>query len=161
MPLLDLPPWQDELTVEQLQQLDTALQDPAQLAELMETIRGDIDFLVALARADMRPYLVTWFTERPRAGAENGWVHEPDRSGVVGASAAGVEWRWTGIHDDDGHPGGAFNGTTPSGLDVEVTGFTLMSIENDRFTVRRYIDWAGLYAQLGLTLNWRTPVPSA
>jgi hypothetical protein len=26
--------------------------------------------------------------------------------------------------------------------------------------VRRYIDWAGLFAQLGLTLNWRTPVAS-
>jgi hypothetical protein len=33
-----------------------------------------------------------------------------------------------------------------------------MGVEEDRFRVRRYVDWAGLFAQLGLTLNWRTPV---
>lgn len=159
MPLENPPPWEDELDLVGKLALFNDLQDdpPA----LLETIRGDIEFLVAIARADMRPFLLTWFSERPRVGAENGFLHAPERTGPVGSSAAGVEWSWTGTHDDNDHPGGAFNGITASGLDVTVTGFTLMSVENDRFAVRRYIDWAGLYAQLGLTLNWRTPVPSA
>ena len=51
--------------------------------------------------------------------------------------------------------------TSPN--DVIVHGFTLFGVELDdrgetRAMVRRYVDWAGVFAQLGLTLNWRTPV---
>jgi hypothetical protein len=120
---------------------------------LMALLRDDTEFLVAVAKADTRPHLLSWFggfdIER---GA--GWSHEPERTGPIGENAAGVEWKWEGTHSTDE----TFNKITASGQEVTVHGFTLMSIERDRVHVRRYIDWAGLFAQLGLTLNWRTPV---
>ena len=154
MPQQQPPPWQDELTAEQLEQF-LALQD--QPVELMEVLRNDDELLVAVARADTRPHLVHWFSE---LGVERvAWTHDPERTGPIGPLAAGVEWIWTGRHDDDGLDG-AFNGIAPSGRDVTVRGVTLMGVEDDQFKLRRYVDWAGVFAQLGLTLNWRTPVPS-
>jgi topoisomerase IA-like protein len=39
-----------------------------------------------------------------------------------------------------------------------VRGFSLFVVEDGEFRVRRYIDWIGLYAQLGLGVNWRVPI---
>jgi hypothetical protein len=155
-----LPPWQDELTPEQLAQFE-ALQ--GQPTELMEVLRNDLDFLVAVARADTRPHLVHWFSEIGfHRREEKAWNHDPERTGPIGPLAAGVEWSWRGKHDDDGIDG-AFNGIGASDREVIVRGMSLMSVEKDdsdqdQFRVRRYVDWAGVFAQLGLTLNWRTPV---
>jgi hypothetical protein len=155
MPLPEPPPWEDELTAEQLEQFRALQQQPV---ELMEVLRDDIELLVAIARADTRPHLLHWFSEH---GVEQaaGWTHDPERTGPIGSFAAGVEWSWVGRHDDDGADG-AFNGIAPSQREVIVRGMSLMGVEEDEFRVRRYVDWAGVYAQLGLTLNWRTPVRS-
>lgn len=129
---------------------------------LRDTLRDDIDFLVAIAEADTAPHLRQWFSERRIERPESGWVHDPERTGPVGDVAAGVEWTWTGVHDE-GTEDRSFNNIAPSGHFVTVHGFTLFGVEKDdrmadQLMVRRYIDWAGVFAQLGLTLNWRTPV---
>ncbi len=62
------------------------------------------------------------------------------------------------MHNDANRDPGAFNGIPASGRGVTVHGFSLLGVEDERLVVRRYVDWAGLFAQLGLTLNWRTPV---
>jgi hypothetical protein len=138
---------------------------------LLEALRQpDQVFLLAIAEADTAPMLRQWFSERGIVRAESGWEHDPHRTGRIGESAVGVEWRWTGVHDDGGDQdddGGptfpSFNSLPPSGNEVTVHGFTLFGIELDHrgeplAAVRRYVDWAGVFAQLGLTLNWRTPV---
>lgn len=145
--------WRAELTPEQLDRFEGTRDQPS---ELIAALREDVDFLVALARADTRPHLLEWFSERDIARA-TGWLHDPERTGPIGPNAAGVEWSWEGVHDDKASTG-TFNSITASGRAVTVRGFTLMGIEADQFMVRRYVDWAGLFAQLGLTLNWRTPV---
>ena len=156
---LDPPPWEDELTPEQLELFLSLRESPD---DLMGHLREDVDLAVTLARADTRPYLRSWFSEmgiERRPGG--GWSHDPERTGPIGPNAVGVEWRWVGTHKDEADDGGGgFNAIAPSGRDVTVRGFTLMGAEDRRFMVRRYIDWAGLFAQLGLTLNWRTPVAS-
>jgi hypothetical protein len=152
-------PWEDELTPEQLDRFLSLRDNPD---DLLGHLREDVELTVALARADTRPVLRSWFSEmgigrRP----EGGWSHDPERTGAIGPNAVGIEWRWEGTHDDRGAgEGEGFNAIAPSDRDVTVRGFTLMGAEDGRFKVRRYIDWAGLFAQLGLTLNWRTPVAS-
>jgi hypothetical protein len=117
--------------------------------EQIEDLRGDPDFQVAIARADCIVKLRRWFRE------EGGWQANQTRSGSLGDASAGVEWTYHGIHAQDG----AFNGLRASNREVTVRGFTMMGIDDDgRFKIRRYIDWAGLFAQLGLTLNWRIPL---
>jgi hypothetical protein len=146
-----------ELTDEQLEFFNrTSEDDPS---ALIERLREDTEFLVALARADTRPQLTSWFSERRVEGQDNGWSYDPEPTGAMGPNAAGVEWSWIGVHDNEG--GVTFNDIAASGQEVTVRGVTLMGVEDGRFMVRRYIDWAGLFAQLGLTLNWRTPVSSA
>ena len=98
-----------------------------------------------------------WFSELDVDGNGRGWQVDRERSGAIGPNAVGVEWTWRGVHDDVNRVG-AFNGVAASGREVLVHGFTLMGVEEGGFRLRRYIDWAGLWAQLGLTLNWRTPV---
>lgn len=154
MPEEEKPNWEDELTAEQLDRFLSLQDDPV---ALVSALREDTELLVALARADTRPTLVTWFSEQLVTGNETGWTHDPERSGAVGEAAAGVEWSWHGVHDDTGKAG-AFNSTTGSDRRVTVHGFTLMGVEADEFLVRRYVDWAGVFAQLGFSLNWRTPV---
>lgn len=150
-------PWEDELTPEQLELFLDLRENPD---GLLGHLREDVELTVALARADTRPVLRSWFGERGiTRRPEGGWSHDPERTGPIGPNAVGVEWRWIGTHDDEGE-GDGFNAIAPSDRDVTVRGFTLMGAEDGRFMVRRYIDWAGLFAQLGLSLNWRTPVAS-
>jgi hypothetical protein len=136
--------------------------------ELIEALRNDIGLLVAVARADTRPHLVRWFSDLDIDRAKEGWSHDPERTGPIGPLAAGVEWTWRGRHNkvlpDNLVPEEPlelpFNGIAPSDREVTVHGVSLMGVEDDQFMVRRYVDWVGVYAQLGLTLNWRTPVSS-
>jgi hypothetical protein len=129
---------------------------------LLQALRNERELLLAIAEADTAPNLRQWFSEREIVRAKGGWAHDPERTGPVGDVAAGVEWTWTGVHDE-GTKDRSFNNIAPSGQSVTVHGFTLFGVEKDdrladQLMVRRYIDWAGVFAQLGLTLNWRTPV---
>jgi hypothetical protein len=45
----------------------------------MEVLRSDIEFLVALARADTRSHLVHWYSELGFEQAEQAWTHDPER----------------------------------------------------------------------------------
>jgi hypothetical protein len=67
----------------------------------MEVLRSDIEFLVALARADTRSHLVHWYSELGFEQAEQAWTHDPERTGPIGPLATGVEWSWVGVHDDE------------------------------------------------------------
>jgi hypothetical protein len=124
----------------------------------MPTVRSNLDFLVAIVRADIAPRLREWFrpldTGEDGVALDRGWRHHPERTGPIGPEAAGVEWSFEGHHVRDL----AFNGTHATGWKVTVRGVSLVGVEDSKFQIRRYVDWAGLYAQLGLTMNWRTPV---
>ena len=116
-----------------------------------------MELAIVVAEADTRPSLRSWFAADgiERTETEPPWLAVPERTGPIGPSSVGVEWTWTGDHQDE-----TFNGIAPTGRAVVVRGFTLFSVEDGGFAVRRYVDWAGVFAQLGLTLNWRSPVSS-
>jgi hypothetical protein len=118
--------------------------------ELIGSLRGELEYPVAIVRADVVPRLQRWFT--PTTG--DGWQHEPARSGAIGDASVGVEWSYQGKHDKDR----VFNGVRATGAQVVVRGFTLVGAEDGALRLRRYIDWAGLFGQLGLSVNWRIPV---
>jgi hypothetical protein len=119
--------------------------------ELLDVLRAEKDFALAFARADCITYLRKWFTPA------EGWRTVDERSGPAGGAGLAVEWVFDGVHDGDG----TFNGLSPTGRPVRVRGVTMMGLEDGRLRLHRYVDWAGLFAQLGLTLNWRLPVPAA
>ena len=119
---------------------------------LLETLTGDLEFGLKVVEADSVAVLSQWFT-----AADGGWRTEADRSGLLGADAFGVAWAYDGIHDIPF----AFNGVPASNRPVTVRGFTLIGSDpsgSGRAQIRRYVDWAGVFGQLGLTLNWRIPV---
>ena len=148
-----LPDWGDTDLVPAVKDRLSSATDPSALLELL---RGDVDLAIAVAEADTRPSLRTWFAGQGIERAETEpWRADSERTGPIGPSSVGVEWTWTGDHRDE-----TFNGIAPTGRAVVVRGFTLFSVEDGGFAVRRYVDWAGVFAQLGLTLNWRSPVSS-
>lgn len=118
--------------------------------ELIANARDQLGLAVAIARADTVPRLKKWFTE----GA--GFDAPAERTGALGTRSVGVEWSYTGRHDKDL----AFNGLRASGRTVEVRGYTVVGVEEGKLQVRRYVDWVGLFGQLGLSVNWRIPLPA-
>jgi hypothetical protein len=168
-------PWDTHLSAEERGRVDGLLSpaDQERLARLVQEpaahvddLRGDPAFQAAVARADVLPRLLGWFTALPGRGTD-GWVHDPDRSGPLGPASVAVEWSFAGTYpetrfDRQGDVLGEaantrFNGVRGVGQQVEVHGISLLGVEDGVFRVRRYIDWAGVYAQLGLSLTWRTP----
>jgi hypothetical protein len=98
--------------------------------------------------------LEQWFSVRGE-----GLKFTEGRSGPVGDRDAGAEWEYEGIHDK----AGALRGLPATGRPVAVHGLTVVGTgigEDGREVVllTRHIDWVGLYAQLGLTINWRVPL---
>lgn len=117
--------------------------------DLIERLRTDFRVLDAVAFADMMVSLQQWFSDRATI-----WEVDEQTSGPAGSAGAGVEWTYRGTHTQ----AGTFNGLPATGRDVEVHGYSAFTVVDSRLDVRRYIDWAGLYAQLGLVVNWRVPV---
>jgi hypothetical protein len=118
--------------------------------ELLGALRDDTAFALAVARADCITYLRKWFTRT------DGWQTVDERCGATGAAGVAVEWTYRGVHDGEAD----FNGLSPTGRPVMVRGVTVTGIEKGRLKLHRYVDWAGVFAQLGLSLNWRVPVSS-
>jgi len=147
----DGPDWAEDLG-EHREKFEQLRREPK---KLLVALRSDIEFQIAVTKADTRPFLRRWFAER-----DGGWVCNLEGTGPVGPASVGSEWSFAGAHTVDG----AFNGLAASGKDVVVRGYTIMSAEpvdkgdGTDFKVRRYVDWAGLYGQLGLSINWRVPV---
>jgi hypothetical protein len=127
---------------------DRFVQLRSQPRALVDELRKDPEFAVAVARADTVVHLRGWFTPR------KGWQVIPQRSGPLAGAALGIEWSYEGVHDTDG----GFNGLPPTGRPVVVRGFTLIDAAGDKLALRRYVDWAGVFSQVGLSLNWRVPV---
>jgi hypothetical protein len=145
----DWPERQDALDEEEVARYLELQEDwPA----LLETLTGEREFGLKVVKADSVAVLSQWFT-----AADGGWRTEADRSGLLGADAFGVAWAYDGIHDIPFK----FNGVPASNRPVTVRGFTLIGSDpsgSGRAQIRRYVDWAGVFGQLGLTLNWRIPV---
>ena len=121
----------------------------ADWSALLETLTENPTFGLKVVKADSVVMLRQWFRETA------GWREEEGRWGQLGDNAFGVAWVYDGIHDIPF----AFNGLPPSGRPVTVRGFTVLGPDPDgRVQIRRYIDWAGVFGQLGLSLNWRIPV---
>src|SRR5262245_25857400 len=92
-------------------QLDNFRDTQGDVRALMDLLRDDTAFLVAVAKADTRPHLLKWFAEEG-IQQDAGWSNEPERTGPLGEDAAGVEWQWIGRHVEKSD--GSFNNTTPS-----------------------------------------------
>jgi hypothetical protein len=88
------------------------------------------------------------------------------RSAVAYADAVAV-LQDLGSERDDGwavdytKPQPELRGLPPTGRPLEANGFSLFGVDDTGFTIGRYVDWAGLYTQLGLGLNWRFPIDEA
>lgn len=122
----------------------------------MDALRADAELQRAIARADVMPQLAAWFKADLSHG-DGGWAAAPERSGPVGqASACVVAWSFQGIHTQEVDPS-PIEGALPLDQEITLQGVTFMGVEDGAFLLRRYVDWAGLYAQLGFSLNWRTP----
>ncbi len=122
----------------------TVTQPDALIADLRDT-PADIPILAA---ADVEPQFRTWltFTGGFQVRSVLG-VGDTDRR-------LAVEWTIEGRHDKDL----ALRGLHASNRDVTVRGLTIFESDGRQLQVRRYIDWIGFYAQLGLSINWRLPV---
>jgi hypothetical protein len=124
-------------------------------ADLIERVKIDRNLLDALAFADMLVSLEQWFSDRAPI-----WEVDEQTSGPAGPSGVGVEWTYRGTHDH----AGTLNGLPATMREVEVHGYSVFTAvetgDGSKLDVRRYIDWAGLYAQLGLVVNWRVPMPA-
>ena len=124
-------------------------------AEQMRWLIDRREIAERVVRFDVESHLTAWFSER-----EWRWV-----SGMLGregdAPRIATEWEYVGTHDT---PDESFNGLRPTGAEITARGVTVIFLgpkEADGPEVlrfQRYVDWAGLFAQLGLTLNWRVPV---
>jgi hypothetical protein len=110
----------------------------------------------ALCRADVEPHFEEWFTPVGGWKAQPAFLMPPDLKGAAPSPAVtAIEWQWHGRHDKSY----AFNNTLATGTEVTVRGCTVMSFnEKGVLKVRRYIDWAGLLTQIGISVNWRIPV---
>ena len=144
----DWPERQDVLNDEEVARYRELQEDwPA----LLEALTGDPAFGLKVVEVDSVVVLSQWF--RPT----DGWRAEEGQWGLLGDNAFGVAWEYDGIHDIPS----AFNGLPASDRPVTVRGFTLIGPDpsrRGRVQIRRYVDWAGVFGQLGLTLNWRIPV---
>jgi hypothetical protein len=130
-----------------------ALRDRPQ--ELQAWLRVDANAR-ALCRADVEPHFAEWFTPVSGWRAQPSFVIPTDRAGQASRASAAVEWEWHGRHDKNY----TFNNTLATGTEVIVRGCTVMAFnEKDVLKVRRYIDWAGLFTQIGISVNWRVPAP--
>jgi hypothetical protein len=145
----EVPTWEDLLTRRDSERANDVLGRVNEGAnELVQQLRGDDTMVKNVVAADALSSMLQWFS------GDEDVDFTPGRSGAVGVEVAGAEWTFRGVHDI----GGAFRGLPATGREVEVHGFTILSAVDDRLMVTRHIDWAGLFAQLGLGLDWRVPL---
>lgn len=150
----------DLLDDDQQQRLADLVADPDRH---LGALRDDLVLQAAIARADVVPRLTGWFTPDERHGP-HGWALDPERSGPVGPASAVVAWSFAGEYTEappDAAPRAGFNGVLALGQRLVLPGVTFLGARGGRFRLRRHIDWMGLYTQLGLSMNWRTPLDAA
>lgn len=66
---------------------------------------------------------------------------------LVGDVAGVAAWRTEATHDE------RFQGIPPTGHEVEITGCTYVLTGEDPMQFVRFVDWASVFAQLGVTFN--------
>jgi hypothetical protein len=148
-----LPDWslrQSALDAEGVSRFNDLAED---WTALRNVLRDEPAFGLSIVEADSVAVLGQWFSPR-----DGGWSDEPDRSGMLGENSFGAAWLYRGVHNIQG----TFNGLPATRRQVTVRGFTVIGPDPEgrliKARIRRYIDWAGLFAQMGLTLNWRVPL---
>jgi hypothetical protein len=158
----DRDPDQIERVVDTLQHGDELEQGGERVSRLLESLVGDTTLRNAIAYADAA-YFLQVFTTRP----EEGWAVNEARSGRIGESGPlGVDWTYQTTHDRGStrearkvsEQFAPFLALPPTNRRISAHGFTMLASEDSRFVLHRYIDLAGLYAQLGLGLSWRLPI---
>lgn len=63
-----------------------------------------------------------------------------------------VPWTYDCLHTGD------FEGLFRTGRELHIHGTTLVDYRTGTTNLHRYVDWAGVIAQLGLEVSWRIPV---
>jgi SnoaL-like polyketide cyclase len=74
---------------------------------------------------------------------------------IANAAVAAVPWVYRCRHV------GEFQGLFPTGRELRIDGVTIVDRSGGEPLFYRYIDWAGVIAQLGLTVSPRIPVTEA
>jgi len=69
--------------------------------------------------------------------------------GTVSEAASVVAWEWPVVHV------GHLQGTPPTGKAVTIRGITVIDGRSGELLFSRYIDWLGLYAQIGAVTTAR------
>jgi hypothetical protein len=139
--------------------IDAIKGSPVNAREVLERMVGEPDLRSDIAYADSVAMLQIVGKERDGGG----WSVADERSGAIGVASVGVAWRFQATHDwepdyDPTKPNVELRALPPTGRNLEAHGFSIFGVDHEGFKVSRYVDWAGLYVQLGIGLNWRLPV---
>lgn len=113
-------------------------------------VPDDPDRLRAVVEDDVRGVLA-----RPFPGELDVPAPFADALPIGIGDVTAVPWRWRGVHEAE------FLGLRRTGLPVDVTGVTLLRAEGDDVVFHRVVDWAALFAQIGVAVGTRRMVVPA
>lgn len=114
------------------------------------------DRIVALVQADIELNLGSLFPA-DRIGERGGFRVDadatPEADPMINANAIGLSWTYRGEHLE------TFSDIPPTGLQVDIVGYTMLRRTAAGPAIRRYIDWHHVFAQLG-SIHGRALAPT-
>ena len=75
-----------------------------------------------------------------------------DTERISNSEVTAVPWSYQCRHTGD------FYGVFPTGRNLEIQGVTFVDNRSGRTLLHRYVDWAGVFAQLGMSVSGRVSV---
>jgi hypothetical protein len=75
-----------------------------------------------------------------------------DTETITNKEITAVPWTYQCRHVGD------FNGVFPTGRNLEIQGVTFVDNRGGRTLLHRYVDWAGVFTQLGMAVSPRVSV---
>jgi hypothetical protein len=75
-----------------------------------------------------------------------------DTETITNTEITAVPWTYQCRHVGD------FNGIFPTGRNLEIQGVTFVDNRGGRTLLHRYVDWAGVFTQLGMAVSARVSV---
>lgn len=109
----------------------------------------------ATVTSDVVDGLKDTFTKRDENTADSFRVNvrfEEEADFIGGDRIVAVPWTYYCRHTGD------FHGLFRTGRELTIEGVTLVDYRDGQTLLHRYVDWAGVIAQLGLEVSGRIPV---
>jgi hypothetical protein len=104
--------------------------------------------MIQLVAEDVSDGLAAMFEARD----EGFVVREPFEEGIGDDKLAAVPWSYTCAHVGD------FRGVLPTGRTMRIDGVTIVDRRGGEDVFVRYVDWAAVFGQLGMTVSTRVAV---